>query len=173
MELTMWKTKKVKLKDIQPMGNNPRSIAEKALKGLKKSIERFGYVEPIIWNKTTNHIIGGHQRYGVLLEEGVEEAIVVVVEMTKLEEMAANITLNNPEIEGEWDNPLNELLAQVEDADKELFEALNMDKLKSKIDEQTPEGDETDTTCPCCSHEWKIEASDVTVEIPEDENTSS
>lgn len=28
---------------------------------LKHSIEQFGYVEPVIWDKTTGRIIGGHQ----------------------------------------------------------------------------------------------------------------
>ena len=33
---------------------------------LKNSIEKFGMVEPIIWNKRTGNVVGGHQRLKVL-----------------------------------------------------------------------------------------------------------
>lgn len=105
-----WKAEKVLLKDIKPFDKNPRAITVKATKGLKASIERFGYVEPIVWNKTTGNIVGGHQRYTQLMNWGVKEATMMVVEMSKEMELAANLTLNNPEIEGEWDEPALELL---------------------------------------------------------------
>ena len=34
---------------------------------LKRSIEEFGYVEPVIWNEQTGNIVGGHQRAKVLV----------------------------------------------------------------------------------------------------------
>lgn len=53
---------------------------------LKKSIKTFRYVEPIIWNKRTGNIIGGHQRYKILKEQGVNEVVCVVVDMDESEE---------------------------------------------------------------------------------------
>ena len=29
---------------------------------LRRSIETFGYIEPIIWNERTGNVVGGHQR---------------------------------------------------------------------------------------------------------------
>jgi hypothetical protein len=166
-----WKIQKVKLASVKMRPDNPRSISDKALEGLKHSLGRFGYVEPIVWNKTTGHIVGGHQRYFVLVEAGVTEAKMVVVEMTHEEELAANLTLNNPEIEGTWSDEAADLLHQVETQDTELFNSLNMDALKSSL-EKTPKIDltdpsrdkhEGDTECPCCHHKWDIQAEDVKV----------
>jgi len=50
---------------------------------LRRSIEEFGYVEPVIWNKRTGNIVGGHQRYKVLIALGVKEIDCVVVDLDK------------------------------------------------------------------------------------------
>ena len=45
---------------------NPREIDEKAKKRLKKVLMKIGLVEPIVWNKRTKNIVGGHQRISIL-----------------------------------------------------------------------------------------------------------
>ena len=40
---------------------------------LKRSIETFGYVEPVIWNKRTGVVVGGHQRLKVMKDLGYTE----------------------------------------------------------------------------------------------------
>ncbi len=51
-------------------------------------------MEPVIWNKTTGHVVGGHQRLKIPLDMGVTEAECVVVEMDEEKEKALNIALN-------------------------------------------------------------------------------
>ena len=97
-----WKVEKVKLADAKPLPSNARAITKKSQSALKSSLDRFGYVEPIVWNKRTGHIIGGHQRYILLVEKGVESVSMVVVDMSPEDEMDANLSLNNPNIEGEF-----------------------------------------------------------------------
>ncbi|WP_234405533.1 ParB N-terminal domain-containing protein [Paenibacillus sp. IHBB 10380] len=36
---------------------------------LKRSIEQFGYIDPIIWNERTGNMVGGHQRYKIMVNE--------------------------------------------------------------------------------------------------------
>lgn len=67
---------------------------------LKRSIETFGYVDPIIVN-ADGTVIGGHQRLFVLRDLGYSEADVAVVDLSKADEKALNIALNK--IAGEWD----------------------------------------------------------------------
>ena len=55
---------------------------------LKRSITEFGYVEPVIWNKTTGRVVGGHQRLKVLMDMGYTEVDCVVVELTEEKEKA-------------------------------------------------------------------------------------
>jgi hypothetical protein len=181
-DIRSWKRKKVRLADVKPMPDNPRAITDVNLAALKASMERFGYVEPIVWNKTTGHIVGGHQRYSVLASEGVEEATMVVVELSADEEMAANITLNNPEIEGDWDDTAADLMGQLEAAAPELYGSLRIGELRKFVEGMQPRKSEDsyedaneevdldamakefDTRCPCCGFAWRIDADDVSVE---------
>ena len=90
--------------DLIPADYNPRKDlkpGDAEYEKLKRSIEQFGYVEPVIWNKTTSFVVGGHQRLKVLLDMGITEVECVVVEMDAEKEKALNIALNK--ISGEWD----------------------------------------------------------------------
>ena len=49
-------------KDLQPGDPEYQKIA--------RSIEKYGCVEPIIWNEKTGNVIGGHQRLKVLAATG-------------------------------------------------------------------------------------------------------
>ena len=71
---------------------------------LKRSIQEFGYVEPVIWNKRTGVVVGGHQRLKVMKDLGFTEVDCVVVDLDESKEKALNIALNK--ISGEWDTDL-------------------------------------------------------------------
>ena len=50
---------------LNPAEYNPRKNLQPGdaeYEKLKRSMEQFGYVEPVVWNKTTGRVIGGHQR---------------------------------------------------------------------------------------------------------------
>ena len=176
MLIKKWEPRVVKLSDAVPQSNNPRIISPKALKGLKASIGRFGLVELIVWNERTKHIVSGHQRYSILLHSGATEAPMIVVDLSPEDELAASLTMNNVKIEGEFDEPIMELIGQVEDAAPDLFEAVRMDELKASLEKSIEQnrgegGDarddqkekEWDTECPCCGNKWKVDAKDIRV----------
>lgn len=90
--------------ELLPADYNPRKDLKPGdveYEKLKRSIEQFGYVEPVIWNKATGRVVGGHQRLKVLQDMGITEVDCVVVEMDEEKEKALNIALNK--ISGEWD----------------------------------------------------------------------
>ena len=92
-----------KISELNPALYNPRKDlqpGDKEYEKLKKSIEEFGYVEPVIWNKQTGNIVGGHQRLKILKAQGLDEVDCVVVDMSEAKEKALNIALNK--ITGEW-----------------------------------------------------------------------
>jgi ParB-like chromosome segregation protein Spo0J len=62
-----------------------------AMAGLSKSIERFGNVQPIVWNQRSGFVVGGHQRLKVLRANKVKTTEVVVVDLDEKEERALNI----------------------------------------------------------------------------------
>ena len=64
---------------LNPAAYNPRKELKPGSRDyekLKRSIEEFGFVEPIIWNKASGNVVGGHQRLRVLLDMGHTRSIV-------------------------------------------------------------------------------------------------
>lgn len=97
---------KVKLDELKPAEYNPRKALtpiDKEYQEIKKSIQEFGYVDPILVNQDGT-IIGGHQRYTVLKDLGYTEVEVTRVNLTKEKEKALNVALNK--ITGRWDSKL-------------------------------------------------------------------
>ena len=175
--------KKIKLNELKPAEYNPRRINDEEYIKLSNSLNEFGLVDPIIVNLKNNHIIGGHQRYNVLMKEddAAEYNLLVLgdigwvfldedLEVRSSEhEMALNVALNK--ISGEWD--LNKLYSVLESVKKNGF---NMDLtgftshelslyddddddgegilFESKLFEDNDYGKYIMVKCPKCSHEF-------------------
>jgi ParB-like chromosome segregation protein Spo0J len=93
---------KIPLEKLNPAAYNPRKDLQPGdaeYEKLLASIEEFGYVDPIIWNKRTGNVVGGHQRLKILIHLGYTEIDVVVVDLDELREKALNVALNK--IQGE------------------------------------------------------------------------
>ncbi|MBU8728298.1 site-specific DNA-methyltransferase [Bacillus pumilus] len=107
---------------INPAPYNPRidlQPGDPEYDSLKQSIEKFGYVDPLIWNERTGHLVGGHQRFKILLEDNPSEILVSVVSLNDQDEKALNVALNK--ISGHWDeNKLEKLLTELKDNNLDL-----------------------------------------------------
>jgi DNA modification methylase len=121
------------LSTLMPAPYNPRTISPEALAGLRGSVERFGLVEPVVWNRATGHVVGGHQRLRVLQAMGETETQVVVVDLLEAEEKALNVALNNPSIAGEFTPELHALLAEIEATLPDLSDLLRFDDLADQM----------------------------------------
>jgi DNA modification methylase len=125
--------RKMRLEDLSPAPYNPRSISKESMQGLSESLRRFGLVQPIVWNKRSKQIVGGHQRREALMDHGVEEADVLVVDLDDNEERALNITLNNPNIAGEFTADLEAMLTQIKLDAPDFYDATHLDRLMADI----------------------------------------
>ena len=136
--------------DLLPAEYNPRKDLQPGdaeYEKLKRSIEQFGYVEPVIWNSKTGRVVGGHQRLKVLQDMGITEVECVVVEMDEDKEKALNIALNK--ISGEWDKDKLALLItdlQATDFDVSLtgFEAEELSDLFAETGKKEGKDDKFD-----------------------------
>jgi len=123
------------ISDLNPSEYNPRKDlqpGEPEYEKLKKSIQEFDYIDPIIWNKRTGNVVGGHQRIKVLQELGWEEVEVSVVDLPEDKEKALNLALNK--ISGDWDFPrLKDLLEELKAGDFDIgitgFDLVEIDDL--------------------------------------------
>src|SRR5437870_3309116 len=80
---------------------NPRRISEHDLAALQRSLRFFGTVEPIVVNRRSGHIVGGHQRVKAAEAEEIPALPVVFVDLDGPSEKQLNLALNR--ISGEWD----------------------------------------------------------------------
>lgn len=94
------------LPDLHPAPYNPRKPLKPGSPGyrrLERSLREFDLVQPLVWNRTTGHVVSGHQRLEILKEQGIAEVDVVVVELSLEKEKALNIALNNQLVGSDWD----------------------------------------------------------------------
>lgn len=181
-------TRMVKLSELRPANYNPRKISDSSFEGLGNSIERFGLMVPIIWNERSGNIVGGHQRYKHLLENGEEETEVVVVDLDDQEEVALNIVLNNKFVRGKFTKDVVNLLEMVEVKIGSAFNDIGLSDLhehvkkirfdfeeeeeepetKSKDKGDPPDRDESSSAdpnavirCPRCRSAWRMDSNEV------------
>ena len=92
---------------------NPRTISDHDLRALGGSMTAFGVVEPVVVNRRTGRIVGGHQRVKAAEASGIEELPVVHVDLDEAQEKQLNLALNR--IHGEFDTEkLADILRELE-----------------------------------------------------------
>lgn len=141
---------------------NPRKISEKQKDSLKRSLKEFGNVEPVVWNKQTGHIVGGHQRVDALIDCGETETDIVVVDMSEEREQALNIALNK--ISGDWDtDKLAKIFEELDGHIDTTLTGFSEKEIASMIlipDLWEDDGEENffgrKVKCPECGHEFTL-----------------
>lgn len=117
---------RMKIEDLNPNPRNPRKVTDERLNILKKSLEQYGDLSGLVYNRKTKRIVSGHQRTRVLprgtdvtinkkFDEPTDKGTVALghvkingelipyreVEWDEPTETAAMIAANKPA--GEWD----------------------------------------------------------------------
>jgi DNA modification methylase len=133
---------KKKISDLIPAPYNPRQSTAKQEKHLKESLEKFGLVEPIIFNKQTGWIVGGHFRVRELIKLGVKEVECVIVDLNEEDEMELNIRLNANTGGWDWDTLANDWeVVDLEAWGLEIPQFDTVEKLEASEDDyEVPEG---------------------------------
>ncbi len=164
---TQMNLQRIAVDRLKPAKYNPRKNlkpGDPAYEKIKRSLSDFGYVDPVIWNGVTGNIVGGHQRYKVLVAEGATEIDCVVVHIENpQDEKALNIALNKAV--GEWEPvALADLLADLQTSGYDLgatgFDAAEIDDLFSKVHDKDVSEDDFDVEAelakPCFSQSGDI-----------------
>lgn len=152
-----------KVNEINPAVYNPRKDlkpGDSEYNKLKKSILEFDMVEPLVWNKRTRNLVGGHQRLKILKELGIEYVEVSVVDLSPVKEKALNLALNK--IQGEWDFPkLKDILQELDtgafDIEITGFDDKEIEDLMTQYhmpEEKDIDNLETANECPKCGYKW-------------------
>ena len=130
------------LSKLLPADYNPREELQPGdpeFEQLRDAIEQIGFAVPLVVNKNTGRVVGGHQRLNVLAQLGYKSAPVVEVDLDDTSEKALNVALNK--IEGRWDeSKLSDLLLGLEQAEGGVhlagFTDTQLDELLRRVDQQ-------------------------------------
>jgi DNA modification methylase len=130
------------LADLKGAEYNPRTISERARKGLDASMTGFGDLSGITHNVRSGNLVCGHQRVSVLREHGAqvehdevgpfirdpttgEVFRIRLVDWDMGTERAANVAANNPAIAGTFSDEILDVLDAIKTDDPQRYEALN------------------------------------------------
>ena len=160
------------LEDFKDADYNPRTIDDESAKALKSSLERFGDISGIVFNRRTGVLVAGHQRKKALLEladgDKIERVVLKdkvnlpdgtvetgyfevkqkqyhyrVVDWDEETEKAANLIANSQYATGRFEETsLNDMLTELKDYD--LYADLRFDRLEPLDLNELPK-DEEDT----------------------------
>lgn len=135
------KTEVKKIADLNPAEYNPRVPLKEGdpdYEKLRKSIETFGHVIPVVWNQRTGNVVGGHQTLQVLRDLGKKETDCTVVDLSLEDEKALNIALNK--ITGRWDmEKLDQVMEELIDAGMQQFTGFDEKEIEKMMEDLSTE----------------------------------
>jgi ParB-like chromosome segregation protein Spo0J len=154
--------KMVPIGSIRQYENNPR-INDQAVDAVARSIEAFGFRQPIVVDKK-GVIIVGHTRYKAAIKLGMKEVPVHVADMKPAEAKAYRIADNKTGDLAQFDfglleREMDELgesgfdLSLTGFTDKEIAEFPGNVEAPEAFPE-VGEGIDTDHECPKCGYKW-------------------
>lgn len=166
--LALPETEMVALDRVRPYWRNPRRVTDDTVNMLMRSIEEFGYQQPIVVD-SEYVIIVGHTRYAAMRRLGVTEVPVVVARTLSQEQVKQYRLIDNRSGElSSWD--MTALMDELGDLDMEKmlrffpeFGAFPDATEQYVADTETleREWDKVQTqvsfVCPSCFHTFEVE----------------
>lgn len=150
----------VRLSDIKPYEKNQKKHDDTQINNIAISIDKYGFVQPLVLDKDNNIIIG-HGRYLAAEKLNMESVPAVYAENLTDEQIRELRILDNKLNESEWD--IDKLKLDLEELDFSEFDLsfdipdqieFDEDKLNNLFeDAETKEKEPKKIQCPHCG-EW-------------------
>ena len=96
----------VKVGDLVHDPENPRSHSLENIEAIRKSIIEHGQVEPLVVQKSSNMVIAGNARLGVMRKMGLSKVKVVKVDVDNQGARKLSISLNRSGELASWDEAI-------------------------------------------------------------------
>ena len=104
---------------------NPRHHPQAQRRSLHAALETLGWLQPLLYNKTTGRLIDGHLRRQEAIESGATEVPVLVVELDERSERAALASIDSITAQAEVNQTeYSHLLRSLTEGEDDLVRAL-------------------------------------------------
>ena len=153
------KIESVAISQLVPAPYNPRRHPDNAIKKLIRSIEVYGFTNPILVQEGTNIIVAGHARLKAAKGLGIEEVPVIYLNLDDAKAKAYTVADNRLQQESEWEfSVLADLLLELDGIGVDLpatgFDTDEIEDLMTWTPDEKKEKGERKITCPECNYEW-------------------
>jgi ParB family transcriptional regulator, chromosome partitioning protein len=161
------KTIEIDINIITPYSKNQKIHTEIQIQKVAKSIERFGFLQPLVLDKKNNIVIG-HCRYEASKLLGLKTVPCVIVDKLTDNEIKALRIADNKLNESDWDmklvieelsglelNNFDITLTGFSKIDLNDYEELDFDNIKDNSDRELNSKEMT-VICPECNNTFKI-----------------
>jgi ParB family chromosome partitioning protein len=142
----------IPLHQIKPYENNVKQHPVSQLEAIRKSIEDFDYLQPIVIDRN-NVIVAGHGRYEAATALGKTTIPCVIMDQSDEKVTAYRMLDNEIAEQGYTDQARREIeIAKIPEFD---FKPFNLEVSKPDIDiKEIKEVEHKTTECPACGHKW-------------------
>ena len=104
---------------------NPRHHPQAQRRSLHAALESLGWLQPLLYNRTTGRLIDGHLRRQEAIESGATEIPVLVVDLDERQEMAALASIDSITAQAEVNQAeYAHLLRSLTEDEEDLVKAL-------------------------------------------------
>lgn len=162
---TLGKQINLLLDEIKPYWRNPRQATEEAVSALARSIEEYGFQQPLVVDQE-HVIIVGHTRYSAARRLGLTEVPTIIADLSPDKARQYRMVDNRAAEYTSWNyDTLGEELAELEgDLITSLFSEFADDDPTEHFEEAPePTTSLADLTegvefvCPGCFHQWEAD----------------
>jgi DNA modification methylase len=147
-DMDLNQVKMVKINELKPHPKNPRIHPDSAMSKLIKSINQFGFTNPILADKN-GIILAGHARCKAAQKSGINEVPVIFLDLEGADADAYLITDNKVQEETKWaKDSLADLIKELKDLDYDTsftgFDAPEIEELFNDVYSRDVKEDEFD-----------------------------
>lgn len=175
MSVSLPETTTVPVADIKPYWRNPRRIPAEAVEAVAKSIEAYGYQQPIVVDKDMVVIVG-HTRLQALKKLGVTEIPIYISDLSEAKAKEYRLIDNRTGEMTSWDH--SALVLELREFEVDLLESffpdidLEVGQIKDAMDvtnddvakaeqsiRKVKEAESiltTEVVCPSCFHSFPV-----------------
>jgi len=153
------KIEEVAISKLVPAPHNPRRHPDNAIKQLIRSIEKFGFTNPILAQEKTHMVIAGHARLKAAKGLGFETVPVIYLSLDDIKVKAYTLADNKLAEGSEWEfSILADLLLELDgigvDLDVTGFDADEIDDMMNWTPKQEKVRHSNKIICPSCNYSW-------------------
>lgn len=161
------RVKVVDIKKLKRYPDNPRIHPDAAISKLKRSVEEFGWTNPILAS-SDGYILAGHARIKVAKDMGMKKVPVIYLPLKGAKAVAYMVADNRIQENTDWDLEILEKLIKRlgttsvdlaitgfdEEELEDLFREFDIDGLELEVNEPKKPGEHKLKRCPNCGREF-------------------